>query len=36
VIVLLLATGLAVVGVLGTGLALRKDGYRQVPTDLRF
>ena len=34
VIVLLLTTALAAVGVIGTGLALRRDGYRQIPTQL--
>jgi hypothetical protein len=36
VIVLLLATALAAAGVVGTAVTLRKDGYRQIPTELRF
>jgi hypothetical protein len=36
VIVLLLTTALAAVGILGTTVVLRRDGYRQIPTQLRI
>ena len=35
-IVLLLATALAAAGVVGTALTLSRDGYRQMPTELRY
>ena len=36
VIMLLVATALAAAGVVGSVLTLRGDGYRRIPTELRF
>ncbi len=36
VILLLVATALDAAGVVGTALTVRRDGYRQIPTELRY
>jgi hypothetical protein len=36
VIVLLITTALAAAGLVGTVLTVRRDGFRQIPTEVRF